>query len=228
MPAKGERHHGRRGFALIAVLFGLATLTTLYAVTAARVVAARTGLATEEMLVGRAGKSADILRLAAGWLAEPDRDLSQGFTITLGGQVLRVTAVDVGGQIDLNTARPELLERAAAQFGIDADALAKFRQWRRAPNRVQRVEDLYRVSGIDRETTHAMRLAFTVYSGRRGVAKGFATGEAAAIVGADADAWNTPRSGTNFLILVHRDGQVQIAGIVHSAQNGEVRVLRVG
>ncbi|SMR83582.1 hypothetical protein SAMN04488030_0060 [Aliiroseovarius halocynthiae] len=71
------------------------------------------------------------------------------------------------------------------------------------------------------------RCGVLVYSGRRGVAKGFATGEAAEVVGARADAWNTPRSGTNFLILVHRGGQVQVAGIVHSAMNGEVRVLRV-
>lgn len=228
MPWQSGKRYNRKGFALIAVLLGLATITTLFAVTSARVVAMRSEMATDRILLTRPGQAGDILRLAAAWLGTSDPDLAQGFAVTLNGEEMRITVVDVGGQIDLNTARPELLARAAAYFGIDEVGLAKFRAWRHSPNRVQRVDDLLRVSGVGGEVTPEMREALTVYSGRSGVAKDYATPEVLEIVGEMAEAWDTPRSSTNFMIVVERDGQRRVVGVVHRAVDGVVRVLRAG
>lgn len=217
--------HGRKGFALIAVLLALATITTLYAVTSARVVSMRSEMAADRILLMQPGQAGDILWLAGEWLGTSDPNLSEGFIITLNGKELRITAVDVGGQIDLNTARPELLERAAEYFGIDEVGLAKFRDWRRAPNRVQRLGDFLRVSGVGGEVTPEMREALTVYSGRSGVAKEYATPAAQDVLGDMAEAWNTPRAGTNFMIVIEQVGQRRAVGVLHRSLDGVVKIL---
>ncbi|MHA6268375.1 hypothetical protein ACXYMP_16060 [Aliiroseovarius sp. CAU 1755] len=227
MPRLAGKHHGRKGFALIAVLLGLATITTLYAVTSARVVAMRSEMATDRILLTRPGQAGDMLRLAGEWLGTPDPDFAQGFTVNLNGEETHITAVDVGGQIDLNTARPELLERAAEYFGIDETGLTKFRNWRRAPNRVQRIEDFQRVSGVGGEVTPEMREALTVYSGRSGVAKDYAPDLVLEILGADAEAWNTPRSGSNFMVIAKRGDQTWALGVLHRRGDDPTRLLRL-
>lgn len=225
MPRLAGKGHGRKGFALIAVLLALAAITTLYAVTSARVVSMRSEMAADRILLMQPGQAGDILWLAGEWLGTSDPNLSEGFIITLNGKELRITAVDVGGQIDLNTARPELLERAAEYFGIDEAGLAEFREWRRAPNRVQRLRDFLRVSGVGGEVTPEMREALTVYSGRSGVAKEYATPAAQDIVGDMAEAWNTPRAGTNFMIVIEQDGQRRAVGVLHRSLDGVVKIL---
>lgn len=90
---------------------------------------------------------------------------------------------------------------------------------------MQRIEDFLRVSGAGVEVTSEMREALTVYSGRSGVAKEYATPVAQEIMGEMAEAWDTPRSGTNFMVVVEQDGQRRVVGMVHRAVDGVVRIL---
>ena len=45
------------------------------------------------------------------------------------------------------------------------------------------------------------------------------------IVGEMAEAWDTPRSGTNFMVVLEQDGQRRVVGMVHRAVDGVVRIL---
>lgn len=156
------------GFALITVLFTLATLTVLFAVTTSRVVSERAELRTDQHLLSNSARTADLLRFAAAWKRENSQDVLE---FTIPNTQMRIRFQDVGGLVDLNTARPELINALAEPFGISQVGLARFREWRRNGNRLQRVEDFFRLTDGPNVIDHtALRRVATVHSGRVGVA----------------------------------------------------------
>ncbi|MEP1697234.1 MAG: hypothetical protein ABJJ69_11905 [Paracoccaceae bacterium] len=217
----------KKGFALIAVLLALATLTVLFAVTSSHVVSSRAGLRTDQILLARSANAADLLRLAAHWKRDIDPDSLEFHAAQAG---VRIRFQDVGGLVDLNTGRPELIDKIAETIGIDRDGLADFREWRRNANRLQRVEDFYRISGFsDASGQEDLRRWATVHSGRPGIALDHVPSDLKTQLSVlDIEEFDSPATGATFLVEnVNDENRRIILGVIHIPASGPIRILRV-
>ncbi|MEP4627160.1 MAG: hypothetical protein ABJR46_16590 [Tateyamaria sp.] len=223
----GSTFQPKKGFALIAVLLALATLTALFAVTSSHVVSARAELRADQLLLSRSSNAADLMRLAANWKREADIE-SMEFGVPEVG--VRIRFQDIGGLIDLNTARPELIDAIAKSFGVDHDGVTRFRAWRRSANRLLRVEDFYRLSGFsDVAVDEDLRRLVTVHSGRPGIALDYiSSGLRARLADLNLDNFDSPATGTTFLVeSLGNDLGKTILGVIHIPASGSPRILRM-
>jgi len=152
------------GFAIVVVLSSLLVLTTLFAIASQR---SMTHIQTSDAtlrLADRQNRDTAALTL----LLELGASDTIPGTVRIDDRLLKVQ--DVGGLIDLNTAAPELLEALFDNLDFPPDAARDFRDWRRIGRRLQRVDDLARITGASATAMVQLEHLATVFSGRRGIA----------------------------------------------------------
>ena len=157
----------RGGFALVAVLLGLAVISVLMAAAASRNLAGALDARTERALVERAalrGAASDLI-LALG-ASEILRE--QPLTAQIGGEAVAIRLLDVAGLVDLNAADPALLGAVLAELGAPPGALARVEARRRAGGIVDAAQ-LARVAGLPEDRLGALAEVVTVRSGRAGL-----------------------------------------------------------
>lgn len=206
---------GNRGFALIVVLGTLSIIALLFAIAGTRVLARMSGTDTEMTLARTSHETRALLELTLALYEAGDGQVPTDVPLALelddGPVVLRLQ--DVGGLIDLNTAAPELLDRLAAQIGLDPGALEAYRTWRRTPHRLQSTADFSRAATVDPALALRLQGVATVFSGRRGIAPEVAPeavlellsdrpGPRETLVSALPADWITGPSGANFEVIV--------------------------
>ena len=191
-----------RGVALVAVLWGLLFLSTLaLSLAFATRTESQIGRNVRAQAEAKALADAGIYR-AIATLVDPDRTRrwrgdGRVYSFELGDGIVRVSLQDEAGKIDLNTARPALLEALFASAGLapeQAQALAAaVEDWRdadelRRPNgaeepeyraagkpygpsnrRFETVEELQLVLGVSATLYEAVADRLTVFSGQPGI-----------------------------------------------------------
>ncbi|WP_322892206.1 MULTISPECIES: hypothetical protein [unclassified Yoonia] len=222
--ALGQQGHPRQaGFAIIVVLASLLILTTVFAIASNRSFAQIQMQTGERTLSLRQFVNAEILTL----LISIDLDSSLSDVVSLpypfDGVGLRIQ--DVGGLIDLNTGRPELLARLFSALNAPNTAAANFWDWRRDGRRLQRVEDLIRIADIDTEQREALLAMATVHSGRNGVADAVAQDNVRALA---AGLPQTAPSQANFAVFLQSNGRERLIGIISYPSSGtQGRILEL-
>lgn len=221
-PHKQQFTPPKGGFAIVMVLASLTVLTMVFAITSQR---SMTHLHTIQADRHLAGTQADnqailIVLLAAG------RDLT-GAPIVLPPpyEEAELRLQDVGGLIDLNTASPALLSRLFGALDFPSDAQTVFTNWRQEGQRLQRVDDLIRITGADPRLLPVLEQVATVHSGRRGVSLEVAPERVKEISGPDD---GTVPSTVNFAVYRTISGEERLLGILsYSDEDGGGRVLEV-
>ena len=214
-PKTGAEASQQAGFALVVVLAGLAVLAALFAISSSRIVSHGLHQRGDMMLLER----------RADAIARLDEILGAG---PEGSDALEhIALVDTGGYIDLNTGDPRLIALLIEALGLPEGAYRQYRDWRRTPHRVLRLEDFLRVTGSDPSGIALLRGLATVHSGRRGIAPDHAplavlelvtgtTGPRERLVAEVAQDLVTPASGVNFRAwAVSTEGHERALGVVH-------------
>lgn len=221
-----QRPYNRRsGFALIVVLASLLVLTTLFAIASQRSLAHLQTHSADQVLALRQAKDAEILTMLLKLTDEQFQGLDTALPASLGRNL---AVQDVGGLIDLNTARPQVLGWLFDALKFPPGANEKFRQWRKQGQRLTRVDDLIRITNADPEVLPNLTKIATVFSGRHGIAIEVASAEVQELIAAQATVLPneliTAQSGVNFAIY---DGGRLIGTINRSASVEYGRVLEL-
>lgn len=215
-----EQHPSDRGngFAIIVVLASLLILTTVFAIASQRSLAHVQTQTVERTLAQRQFNHAEVLTA----LLSLDRDAFGADTVALpapfDGLPLRLQ--DVGGLVDLNTAAPELLTRLLATLGAPDDAAARLREWRRTGQRLQRVDDLIRIAGLDAAERDNLLALATVHSGRQGIAAEVAPDAARDLAGGLPQ---TAPSLVNFAVYLASDTRSALIGVISIPTSADAR-----
>lgn len=190
------------GFAMIVVLASLLILTTLFAIATFRSMTHIQVQTAERHLATRHAHDAVILQILRDM--RPDDMMQDSLQLPPPFDDMPLRAQDVGGLIDLNTAAPELLHALFDVLDFPPDAVGDFRQWRREGRRLNRLDDIIRITGADILLLDELDKVATVFSGRRGIAPMTAPLQVRTILdvaaGGDPDSLTSPPSGTNFAI----------------------------
>ena len=204
---------------MIVVLASLAILTIIFAIASQRSMTLLQTVAAEEQLLARQHRTLEILQIVAS--AGPEIAETTSLQLPTGPVDPRIQ--DVGGLIDLNTASPELLGQLFDALDFPADADDRFRAWRRDGRRLQRVDDVVRITGADPAITPTLHGVATVHSGRRGIAADVAP---QVVLDIAAPAQVSPRSGTNFAIYHNENQKEVLVGVVSIVVGeGQSRIL---
>ena len=165
------RERGRRGIALLAVLFGLAIISVL--------IAASLGRTAAHVMVlkqATAGLEADALHqgaltVAGVWIAEQDFEGAGRTTVSIDGRPVEVHAQDVTGLIDLGTGDVELVMQLITSLAEQpaADTQARLEALRSTKAQIQSVRELLRLGLVGYQDYAAIAPLMTVFSGRAGV-----------------------------------------------------------
>jgi type II secretory pathway component PulK len=163
--------HRKNGFALIVVLGTLTVLTVLFAMSSSRIMNTERIAAAEARVAMANQRDRDLLLLAADARRNsPDMDQ---ITLSRGDEEITLRFQDVGGLIDLNGARPELVEHLVARFvpetGDVVEATAAVHRFRAEGGRFLRIEQLFTVMNAPTGDTRALARVATVYSGSAGI-----------------------------------------------------------
>ena len=165
------QERGRRGIALLAVLFGLAIISVL--------IAASLGRTAAHVMVlkqATAGLEADALHqgaltVAGVWIAEQDIEGAVRTTVSIDGRPVEVHAQDVTGLIDLGSGDVELVMQLITALAEQpaVDAQARLEALRSAKEPIQSVGELLRLGLVGYQDYAAVAPLMTVFSGRAGV-----------------------------------------------------------
>lgn len=200
-----------RGFALLIVLFGLATLTALYAVSTHLTMSNVNKNAGDASLAVSAEMRRSILRSTELFLP---KSVSVSI-VEFEGQTVEIRAVT--GLIDLNSGSRALLELFFDALGLDNDQRQKVYAWRGTGRRFLRVEDFMRIAEFTpTATTPPLHRLVTVFSGRTGIAPDAATDELLAYMGWSAvpEPFYSPEASSNYAVFISGNTDQIYAGTV--------------
>jgi len=187
------------GFAIVVVLSTLLILTTIFAITSARSIQHLKNVSADVVLADRQARDADKMRV----LLSLDPTIGLPSQVTVAGETL--TLVDVGGLIDMNTAAPAVLQHLFRTRDFPETAATDFIKWRQQGRRLQRVDDIIRITGATTVDIADILQIATVYSGRRGIATEVASPPVIALMNAGGDSFvsahTSPASLTNYAVF---------------------------
>jgi hypothetical protein len=210
-----------RGFALLIVLFGLTTLTALYAVSTHLTMSNVNKNAGDASLAFSSEIRRSILRSTELFLPKS----ASVSIVELENQTVEIRPVT--GLIDLNSSSRALLELFFDALGLEHTQRQKVYAWRGTGRRFLRVEDFMRIAEFTpTATTPPLHRLSTVFSGRPGISPDAATDELLAYMGWSAvpEPFYSPEASSNYLVFISGSTGQIYAGTV-SAGGKNVRIL---
>ena len=207
----------QRGFAILVVLFGLSIVTALYAISSTLTISAVKRNSVDLRLAVEASERFGLLEASLPFLPSDDAVA----TIVLGDTSFLMQ--DVTGMIDLNTASRPLLDAFFEAAEFSAEEYRRFIDWRASGQRLQRAEDLWRITQRTPSFPDLHRI-ITVHSGSVGVSDVAVTRALSELMGwppSVPEAFQAPPREAVFAIFEGETGRY--AGTVALAQ--DVRVV---
>jgi len=237
-----------RGFALLTVLFSLAIISGLAALATAQIAS----YAKARALQVSSQHQASVVRSSMHVAAAYAQDLQQegGDTIIkeeafrFGGSTYRISVIDVGGLIDVNTARLDLLREFLARIDPEfEEAIGILEDRRRAEQRFNSVGDFAAMAPFRQRFPARMQRFLTTHSGRSGISPEHAptrllqmfsggSSERSALESSFAAEWRSPPTNRTFkaMVFVAATNQRSVGeGVlsVSSDGSGQVSLLEV-